>query len=132
MRKIILSLIACFLVGLGTLNASFPVKKASNSDVVEMSSQNEANSAEEALTTISSAQELMQEGVENQEIAEKANKFSEEDWITLALWFFLGGFAAHRWYKGKPAGWNILYILTLGGCGVWAIVDLINILKKDF
>lgn len=56
----------------------------------------------------------------------------DEKWITLLLWFFLGGFAAHRWYKKKPAGWNILYIITLGGCGIWAIIDLINILTDNF
>ena len=56
----------------------------------------------------------------------------EEQLITLALWFFLGGLAAHRWYAGKSAGSNILFILTAGGCGIWAIVDLINILTGDF
>jgi hypothetical protein len=52
--------------------------------------------------------------------------------ILLLLWFFLGLFAAHRWYAGKPAGWNILFILTLGGFGIWAIIDLINILTDNF
>jgi len=52
--------------------------------------------------------------------------------ILLLLWFFLGLFAAHRWYAGKPAGWNILFILTLGGFGIWALVDLINILTDNF
>ncbi|MFT6333864.1 MAG: hypothetical protein ACJATI_000596 [Halioglobus sp.] len=52
--------------------------------------------------------------------------------ILLLLWFFLGIFAAHRWYAGKPAGWNILFILTLGGLGIWALVDLINILTENF
>lgn len=52
--------------------------------------------------------------------------------ITLLLWFFLGALAAHRWYKGKPTGWNILFILTGGGCGIWALVDLINILTGKF
>ena len=56
----------------------------------------------------------------------------QEKLITLLLWFFLGGLAAHRWYVGKPTGWNILFILTAGGCGVWAIVDLINILTDKF
>ncbi|HBF20672.1 MAG: hypothetical protein CMI36_10450 [Owenweeksia sp.] len=63
---------------------------------------------------------------------EATSKFREEDWITLALWFFLGGLAAHRWYKKKPVGWNILFILTAGGCGIWAIVDLVHILQQDF
>lgn len=52
--------------------------------------------------------------------------------ITLLLWFFLGGLAGHRWYKEKPVGWNILFILTLGGLGIWWIVDGINILSKNF
>jgi len=53
-------------------------------------------------------------------------------WIAVAFWFFLGAFAAHRWYLGSPIGWNILYIVTLGGLGVWAIVDLINILTRNW
>jgi hypothetical protein len=52
--------------------------------------------------------------------------------ILLLLWFFLGFLAGHRWYAGKPAGWNILFILTAGGCGVWAIVDLVNIITGNF
>ncbi len=50
----------------------------------------------------------------------------------ILLWVFLGGFAAHRWYAGKPVGANILFILTAGGCMVWAIIDLIKILKDEF
>lgn len=52
--------------------------------------------------------------------------------ILLLLWFFLGVFAAHRWYARKPTGWNILFILTGGGLGIWWIVDLINILTDNF
>lgn len=56
----------------------------------------------------------------------------DEKWILLLLWFFLGGLAAHRWYAKKPVIWNILFIITLGGCGIWAIIDLINILTDNF
>ncbi|WP_298350144.1 TM2 domain-containing protein [uncultured Dokdonia sp.] len=52
--------------------------------------------------------------------------------VALLLWFFLGLFAAHRWYLGSPIGWNILYILTLGGLGIWAIVDLIDLITKNY
>jgi len=52
--------------------------------------------------------------------------------VGIILWFFLGGLAGHRWYYGKPAGWNILFILTLGGLGVWWIIDLINMLSGEF
>lgn len=53
-------------------------------------------------------------------------------WIALGLWFFLGGLAAHRWYAKKPIGWNILFILTLGGLGIWYLVDGIMILTQGF
>jgi TM2 domain-containing membrane protein YozV len=56
----------------------------------------------------------------------------DEMWILVLLWFFLGFVAAHRWYAGKPAGWNILFILTGGGCFIWALVDLVHIFKGKF
>ena len=38
--------------------------------------------------------------------------------------FFLGEFGAHRFYLGK-IGTAILMLLTLGGLGIWALVDFI-------
>jgi TM2 domain-containing membrane protein YozV len=52
--------------------------------------------------------------------------------IAIILWFFLGGFAAHRWYLKSPVGWNILFILTLGGLGIWWIIDLIDIFTENY
>lgn len=57
---------------------------------------------------------------------------SETKWVAVALWFILGGVAAHRWYRKKPVGWNILFILTLGGLGIWWLIDGINILTDNF
>lgn len=66
-------------------------------------------------------------------IKKEANPRGGNDKTTLILlWVFLGGFAAHRWYAGKPVGANILFILTAGGCLVWAIIDLVKILKDEF
>ncbi len=42
------------------------------------------------------------------------------------LCFFLGGFGIHRFYVGKPLT-AILMILTLGGLGIWTLVDFIMI-----
>ncbi|WP_242157432.1 TM2 domain-containing protein [Aestuariivivens sediminis] len=68
------------------------------------------------------------------EVVEPVATLAPRDkWVGVALWFFLGWpFAAHRWYYKKPVGWNILFILTIGGLGIWAIVDLINILTDNF
>ena len=49
----------------------------------------------------------------------------------LLLFLFLGYLGAHRFYVGK-IGTAILYILTLGGCGIWALIDLISIVTGNF
>jgi TM2 domain-containing membrane protein YozV len=47
------------------------------------------------------------------------------------LCFFLGVFGAHRFYL-KKTGTAILMIITLGGLGVWTLVDLILIVVGSF
>jgi len=42
--------------------------------------------------------------------------------IAYALWFFLGGFGAHRFYVGHT-GYAIGMLLTFGGLGVWTLID---------
>ena len=49
----------------------------------------------------------------------------------MLLYFFLGGLGIHRFYVGK-AGTGILMILTLGGLGIWVIIDLVMILTGGF
>ena len=43
--------------------------------------------------------------------------------VTLLAWF-LGVFGAHRFYLGK-IGTALLMLFTLGGLGIWALVDFI-------
>ncbi len=50
---------------------------------------------------------------------------------TLLLALLLGGFGAHRFYVGK-IGTGILMLLTLGGLGIWALIDIIMVAIGKF
>lgn len=57
---------------------------------------------------------------------------SDKNWlVTLLLCLFVGGIGIHRFYAGK-IGTGILQLLTLGGCGIWTIIDLIMIITGNF
>ena len=49
--------------------------------------------------------------------------------LILALLF--GVFGAHRFYAGKT-GTAILQLLTLGGLGIWALIDVVLIATESF
>ena len=56
----------------------------------------------------------------------------DKEWlITLLLCFFLGYLGIHRFYTGHT-GIGIAQLLTLGGCGIWALIDFILILTGSF
>jgi len=49
----------------------------------------------------------------------------------LLLCFFLGGLGVHRFYAGK-VGTGILMLLTLGGLGIWTVIDFVIIACGSF
>lgn len=50
--------------------------------------------------------------------------------IAAILCFFLGYLGIHRFYLGYTTI-GILQLITAGGCGIWALIDLIRILTGD-
>jgi TM2 domain-containing membrane protein YozV len=60
--------------------------------------------------------------------AAAAAKVSDKSWVTtILLCFFFGAFGFHRFYLGKILT-GILQLLTLGGLGIWALIDFIRII----
>jgi len=51
--------------------------------------------------------------------------------VAILLCIFFGWLGVHRFYVGKT-GSGVAMLLTGGGCGIWALVDLIMIITGDF
>ena len=61
------------------------------------------------------------------EITEQRNKWI----ICLLLCWFFGVFGVHRFYTGHIA-LGVVQLLTLGGCGIWTLIDFIIIVSGNF
>lgn len=57
---------------------------------------------------------------------------SDKDWVTtLLLSILVGWLGADRFYAGS-IGLGILKLITLGGCGIWGLIDIILIATGSF
>jgi TM2 domain-containing membrane protein YozV len=121
MKKILLTLIVGYILAV-TFNqtrAAFPVKQAQT--VVVSSTTSEKN-----------AQIVSEQNSNEEAVAEAAAKQGggKSQLVALLLCIFVGGLGIHRFYLGYT--WQgIVQLLTLGGCGIWSLIDLIRIITGD-
>ena len=109
-----LKIIFSFLVLMLTVNtafASFPVQRQARTADSQTEVSVSTNEEEEVITPVAGSQ--------------------KSQGIALILALLLGFLAAHRWYLGKPWYFNVLFIITLGGLGIWWIIDIVRIITGD-
>ena len=72
------------------------------------------------------------EKTENQVQVPSNSEPSDKDFvITLLICVFLGGLGVHRFFVDK-IGTGVLMLVTLGGLGIWWIIDIILIVTGSF
>ena len=70
-------------------------------------------------------------GIAKQRYVE-SNRSTGKDWLTTFLFsFFLGHLGVDRFYTGR-VGLGLGKVLTCGGCGIWALIDLILLLTENY
>jgi len=105
----IYTLLFAFLAFSFNTNASFPVKK--KTETIEVIKGNKVEKSE--VTTFSSIASSGKSQV-----------------TALLLCLFIGGLGVHRFYLGYT--WQgVVQLLTLGGLGIWSLIDLIRIITGD-
>lgn len=118
MKKILLTVLVGFILAasFNQSRAAFPVKQAQT--VVVTSATSEKN-----------AQIVSEQNSNEEAVAEAAAKQGggKSQLIALILCLAVGGLGIHRFYLGYI--WQgVVQLLTAGGCGIWALIDLIRII----
>ena len=106
--KLFVSLFVFFLFSFSAVFASFPVEQQQNNTTTTVVEKKEKQ-------TFSSP---------------AAASGEKSQLIALILCVLVGGIGIHRFYLGYT--WQgIVQLLTLGGCGIWSLIDLIRIITGD-
>ncbi|MCZ8090864.1 MAG: TM2 domain-containing protein [Flavobacterium sp.] len=107
--KFLFTLYALLFVSVFATQASFPVERTST------------------ITTTKTAEVRKATEDYSSPAAAGSGKSQVTALILVAL---VGGLGIHRFYLGYT--WQgIVQLLTLGGCGVWSLIDLIRIITGD-
>ena len=69
---------------------------------------------------------------QKEKLLDSSTRTNSIDWLALfLLTFFVGVLGVHRFYVGK-IGTGVLMLITLGGLGIWFLVDLLLVVTGQF
>lgn len=136
MKKIalILSLAVFTLGSVSVINSSksfaaFPIAQTQSTVAAESDVLVEEAVAQ-STTTTTAATKVKAEKKQNFFSKMKSKLGGKSQVIALILVLLVGGLGIHRFYLGYT--WQgVVQLLTGGGCGVWALIDLIRIITGD-
>ena len=123
MKTRILLFVAALFSAINFGHASFPVQKLEKKEAIVKTAENS-----QALSVAQSQQQVTVQ--DSEELVSPAAGGGKSQLVALILVIFVGGLGIHRFYLGYT-GIGIIQLLTLGGCGVWALIDLIRIAMGD-
>lgn len=103
-----------------------PLKVVSGKKITKVAQLKAALKVKKEVKAIVKAAEKKQNAAEPASAAESG----KSQLIAAVLAFLVGALGIHRFYLGYT-GIGIAQLLTLGGCGIWALIDLIRILMGD-
>jgi TM2 domain-containing membrane protein YozV len=126
-----INLLACLLLFVGTSNifaatvrTAEPIAKTYN---LGSTSTTELSEVAEQKSNTRKALRKSLKGIKSQQ----KNAGGDKSWVAaLLLSFFLGMLGVDRFYLGY-IGLGFLKLLTLGGLGIWALIDFILIIIKS-
>lgn len=107
--------------------AAFPVKKNATEQTSKSSDSKTSNTSTEKSAHKSVEK---QQKKADKSYFEKLRDGGKSQLVALLLVILVGGLGIHRFYLGYT--WQgVVQLLTLGGCGIWALIDLIRIITGD-
>ena len=135
MSKLTSFVLTIFLAALVLTTSSFPAPKTAKAPSTNLSAKQMYSLLEQQTGTELTFKEKVALRLFNKKINKSLDKAvppggdkSHTAAILLAL--FVGGLGIHRFYLGYT--WQgVVQLLTLGGFGIWSLIDLIRIITGD-